>query len=96
MKVAFDVDGTLINSSDEPRYEVIDLLRWFYNMDYTIIAWSGGGLDYTRQWLRRLGLDCFVMHICEKCSMDVDIAVDDAMDSENWGNEHKCKVVIKV
>ena len=95
MRVAFDVDGTLINSQDEPRYEVIDLYRWFERNPKTyLIVWSGSGIDYARQWCRKLGLS--PMAIVEKCSMDVEIAVDDAMEIENWGNNHKCKVVIKV
>jgi len=95
MIVAFDVDGTLINSHDEPRYEVIDLFRWFQdNTTCDVIIWSGGGIDYSKQWARKLGL--YPRNVYEKCSIDVDIAVDDAMDTENWGNDHKCKVVIKV
>jgi phosphoserine phosphatase len=102
MIVAFDVDGTLIDFEDKPRYDIIDLLRWFYlnlhelGTEDKLIIWSGGGIEYTKHWVKKLGLENYISDILEKCSIDVDIAVDDAMDTENWGNEHKCKVVIKV
>jgi hypothetical protein len=92
--VAFDVDLTLINDKDEPKYKVIqDFLRW-QELGCITIIWSGSGVDYATRWAQKLGLH--PTFILEKCSVDVDIAYDDMMDQENWGNAHRCKVVIKV
>ena len=93
MIVAFDIDGTLIDNSDQPRHDVIDLFRWFESPGHTMAIWSGGGKDYARQKARELNLKALIYM---KCSVDVDIAVDDAMETENWGKDHKYKVVIKV
>lgn len=93
LKVAFDVDGTLIDCEDRPRYDVIALFRLFDSLGCLMIIWSGDGIDYAWRWSQKLGLDA---DIFDKCSMDVDIAVDDMMESENWGKDFKAKVVIKV
>ena len=92
MIVAFDVDGTLINYADEPRQEVLDMFKKYQDEGHTMIIWSGGGRDYAAMWARRLGLRALVM---PKCCRDVDVAVDDAMDSENWG-KFKAGKIIKV
>ena len=81
MKIAFDIDGTLINieghpycKPDTPRYEVIELYRIFEDFEYDIYIWSGGGLDYAKRWAERLGLDG---KIVQKGSFVPDIAIDD-------------------
>lgn len=74
MKIAFDVDGCLIDYDDAPRYDVIDLFRWFKNHGWDMYIWSGGGLPYADHWMRRLGLQATVI---EKGSIQVDITVDD-------------------
>ena len=58
-----------------------------------MIIWSGSGLEYAQHWADKLGLKATSL---EKCSINVDIAVDDMMESENWGRDFKAKVVIKV
>lgn len=93
MLVAFDVDSTLINDRDEPRYDVIDLFRWFQSHGHTMIIWSGDGVGYAQRWAEKLGLKALIL---EKCSCNVDIAVDDMMEQENWGRGFKAKLVIKV
>lgn len=93
MKIAFDVDGTLINDHDQPKYDVIELFRWFQAHGHTMIIWSGDGVDYARRWSEKLGLKALIL---EKCSCDVDIAVDDMMESENWGRQFHARLVIKV
>src|SRR3990167_1335077 len=60
LRVAFDVDGTLIDDQDNPRWEVIDLLRALHACVATIGIWSGGGADYARHWKERLNLREFV------------------------------------
>jgi hydroxymethylpyrimidine pyrophosphatase-like HAD family hydrolase len=78
LKVAFDVDGTLIHQvgqkEDTPRYDVIAIFRSFQNLGNDMYVWSGGGIDYARRWAEKLGLDCT---IAEKGSFRADIAFDD-------------------
>lgn len=59
MTVAFDVDGTLIDTKDRPRWEVINMLKAFRPMA-NIIVWSGSGKDYAEMWVRRLFLEEYV------------------------------------
>jgi hydroxymethylpyrimidine pyrophosphatase-like HAD family hydrolase len=94
MRVAFDVDGTLITNNDTPRYEVIKLLFFFAAHNWDIYIWSGGGIDYANHWAEKLGLTnrCWVI---EKGSRPVDIAVDDEIDHADAEGVN-AKVVIKV
>lgn len=75
--VAFDVDGCLIESNDQPRWQVIDLLRAFDAMGWHIIVWSGGGVDYCWMWVRRLGLFSMVDEVIRKGAERVDVCFDD-------------------
>lgn len=72
--VGFDVDGTLIDLLSRPRYDVISAFKFFKSINCKMIIWSGGGLDYARNWARKLGLDATIIN---KGSMKVDIAFDD-------------------
>jgi phosphoserine phosphatase len=80
MKIAFDVDGTLIvrgsysGSRDVPNYSVIDVFRWFLVQGHDMIIWSGGGTEYANAWSEKLGLPA---RIIAKGSENVDIAFDD-------------------
>lgn len=75
---AFDVDGTLIkqsnNGADVPRYEIIEIFRTLQSLGFTMVVWSGGGFDYARNWVDRLGLDAQVL---QKGSFKPDLAFDD-------------------
>lgn len=76
--VAFDVDGTLIDDMDQPRWEVIDLLRAFHALGWRVIVWSGGGDTYAKHWVYRLGLGEFVTYSVAKDKKEgVTLAVDD-------------------
>lgn len=82
MKVAFDVDDTLIklNEAGEnvPRYEVIELFKKFESFGCVMHIWSGSGVDYAARWRDKLGLQAVVV---AKGSFLPDLAVDD-MDVE--------------
>lgn len=81
--VCFDVDGTLITMGMEeptPRYEIIQLLKWFQQA-HKVFVWSGGGIDYAQRWVQKLGLGCEVI---DKGSIVPDIAFDD-MDGARLG-----------
>jgi len=91
MKIAFDVDDTLIipavaledephpyigNYGAVPNYKVIEIYKWFQSQGNEMIVWSGGGIDYARNWGEKLGLQPFEVRVKEK-SEDIDIAFDD-------------------
>lgn len=80
MKIAFDVDDTLIIPSvvtgirDVPNYETIAIFQWFKAQSNDMIIWSGSGIDWAKSWAEKLGLDA---RIIQKGSERVDIAFDD-------------------
>lgn len=83
MKVAFDLDDTLIVPAvatgfkqDTPAWETINIYRWFQFQGNHMIIWSGGGIDYARMWADKLGLRPDEIRLKAK-SDDVDIAFDD-------------------
>lgn len=82
MKIAFDIDDTLWKCvwrprlSQVPDYDLIQVLRWFYNNGDTIYFWSAAGIDYTQTIIDKLGLTEYG-HVIRKGSMQVDIAFDD-------------------
>lgn len=83
MKIAFDVDDTLIIPSvatgldmDTPNYEVIALYKWFQSQGHYMIVWSGSGCDYALMWANKLGLQPDNVWVKRK-SDEVDIAFDD-------------------
>ncbi len=93
--IAFDVDGTLINMKNAPKYWVIELLLWFKEAEWDIIIWSGGGVDYAQMVVRKLGLE-EIVRVVPKGSEKVDIAVDDMADGEYNIDQSLAKVIIKV
>jgi hypothetical protein len=83
MKIAFDVDDTLIIPSvatgldiDTPNYDTIALYRLFQSQGNYMIIWSGSGMDWAARWGEKLGLQPDEIRPKEK-SDDVDIAFDD-------------------
>jgi len=81
MKIAFDVDDTLIIPSvatgydrDTPNYETIALFKWFQAQGHKMIIWSGSGVDWAKTWAEKLGLEA---EIRRKGDIKVDIAFDD-------------------
>jgi hydroxymethylpyrimidine pyrophosphatase-like HAD family hydrolase len=86
---AFDVDGTLINLDDTPRYDVIRLFHALESLGCTMVIWSGGGVDYAMRWRDKLGLNASVIR---KGQIQADLAVDD-FPSDDLENE-KIKSVL--
>ncbi len=82
--VCFDVDGTLIDYHNTPRYDVINILRSFQQLGFYVVVWSGCGEDYARHWNEKLGLKAdktvtkgclsFVPNICFDDESDVFLA----------------------
>lgn len=81
LKIAFDVDDTLIVPSvvtgnrDTPNYETIALYKWFQSQGYEMIIWSGSGMDWAISWGEKLGLAPFTVMV--KGQEKVDICFDD-------------------
>lgn len=82
IKVAFDVDDTLIipsvvtGSIDIPNYETIAIYRWFQAQGCYMIIWSGSGVDWATRWSEKLGLIPNEIRV-KQASDDIDIAFDD-------------------
>lgn len=83
MKIAFDIDDTIIVPSvatgldrDTPNYSNIALFKWFQAQGHSMILWSGSGVDWAKTWGEKLGLTPFEVRIKQK-SEDVDICFDD-------------------
>lgn len=83
MKVAFDVDDTLLVPAvatgfdrDTPNYDTIALYKWFQAQGCHMIIWSGSGVDWAKTWAEKLGLTADEFPMKEKRG-DVDIAFDD-------------------
>lgn len=83
MKIAFDVDDTLIVPSvvtglglDTPNYDIINLYRWFQDQGHYMVIWSGSGIDWATRWAEKLGLK--PNEIRQKgFGADIDICFDD-------------------
>lgn len=82
MKIAFDIDDTLIipsvvtGSVDIPNYETVAIYRWFQAQGNYMILWSGSGVDWATRWGEKLGLEPDEIRI-KQASDDVDICFDD-------------------
>lgn len=78
-----DVDGTLIDYEDKPRYDVINFLRLLKKVGHVkMVCWSGGGYDYAERWVERLGLQDLFEKIDVKAYLDtiprpLDVTIDD-------------------
>ena len=83
LKIAFDVDDTLIIPSvagyakDVPNYETIAIYRWFQAQGHYMIIWSGSGVDWAKTWAEKLGLKAD--EFPRKGAIPVDIAIDDTL-----------------
>jgi hydroxymethylpyrimidine pyrophosphatase-like HAD family hydrolase len=74
MRIAFDVDGTLITLNEypeyggreQPRWEIVEMLKTLHRAGHEIVVWSGGGGDYAELWVRRLFLKPYVKEACGK------------------------------
>lgn len=65
--IAFDVDGTLIDSEGNTNWRITELLRLLSRFKNTkIIVWSGGGQSYAEMIVRKLGLEKYVDSCADK------------------------------
>ena len=87
VKIAFDVDNTLIDQQDKPIFLNIQLLILLSKCkNVKITVWSGGGEDYARHWVQRLGIDRYVAKVQAKDPLlKPDIAFDDQHEFDMGG-----------
>lgn len=84
IKISFDIDDTLWKIDAKhmrqvPDYDLIQVLRWFYNNGDQVYVWSAGGMDYAKTIVDKLGLTDMVTVISKEVVQDnrMDIAFDD-------------------
>lgn len=85
MRIAFDVDNTLIQKDpftgrDIARYSVL-LMLFHMKVFCEIYVWSGSGLDYAKMWVEKLGIEDMVTvidkNITASAHHNIDLTVDD-------------------
>lgn len=91
VKIAFDIDGTLRDNTDNTRDDVVanedirTLLRILDKFKNTeIIVWSGSGELYARQVAAEIHVDQWVDRYASKLDHEAiqpDIAIDDIQDT---------------
>ena len=78
IKIAFDVDGTLIyqvgEKEDTPRYDIVAAFQLFSRLGCDMYVWSGNGTDWAERWAQKLGLTTTIV---VKGSFKPDICFDD-------------------
>lgn len=97
MKIAFDLDDTLIIPAvatdfgvDTPSYSVISIYKWFQAQGCYMIIWSGSGKDRAKTWAKKLGLKANeYLEKTTNLKNEIDIAFDDS-------NIELAKVNVKV
>lgn len=50
-----DVDGTLVDSNDNPRPYIKELFETIKELNLILVVWSGGGREYAEQQILKLG-----------------------------------------
>jgi hydroxymethylpyrimidine pyrophosphatase-like HAD family hydrolase len=91
IKIAFDIDGTIISNTsglgqEKLNIEIYNLMVLLSRMKNTeIIVWSGGGRDYAEQIVNKYGLTSYVSRCYGKYEYDesIDGRVDIAFDDEH-------------
>lgn len=73
--VAFDVDDTLIDHNNLPRYDIVQVFHFFKKCGCEMVIWSQCGEEYARKWAKFLGLDA---RIIPKSSIRPHLTFDDA------------------
>ena len=75
MVIAFDVDGTLFDSNDNSRLEVIHFLGALHKAGHEIWIWSGGGVNYAIHKCRNI--ETPVVFSAKFKTDEVDVCFDD-------------------
>lgn len=101
--VAFDIDGTIrCNCTDScmhPNQRVVNGIEFFAHMkNTTVIAWSGGGKQYTEQIIRELGLDKWIKP--SKCYSKINYVMQHgfptiAIDDQQEFDQSFCSLIVR-
>ncbi len=86
MKIAFDIDGTLLivdhtNGRSVVNESLLNVLRWFHENGDEVYLWSSGGVEYAKEIAGKLNISDLV-EVIEKPDFgqrhpDMDLAFDD-------------------
>ncbi len=79
MKIAFDVQGTLIRSNKDESIVMVEFLKILKKAGHYIIVWSGDDVERTKSIIKQLGIEEFVDFVTSKLNTKdySDVAFDD-------------------
>ncbi len=92
MKIAFDVQGTLIRSNKEETTTMVEFLKILKKAGHYIIVWSGDEVERTELLIKNLGIQEFVDLITSKLNPK-DIS-DIAFDDNEFAFSRKCTIKV--
>lgn len=75
IKIAYDIDGTVIDYEGNPREDIIAILKMLQSLGCQTICWSMGGPEYTQNIVDYLGLKDIT--VLKKGAIEVDLTFDD-------------------
>lgn len=87
INVAFDIDDTIWmvrpkHCDQVPDFRLISVLLWFVENGDNVFVWSGGGVEYAKTIVNKLGLDDYVTVIAKpplgENDPKIDLSFDDS------------------
>jgi len=99
-RVAFDIDDSLWkidrkHARQVPDYDLIGVLRWFFNNGDEVFVWSAGGVDYAQTIVDKLGLTDMVKVIPKGKFGNKQLDIDLTFDDDKFEQIGKVNVVIR-
>lgn len=80
MKIAFDVNGTLLRASREETEVMVGFLKILKNAGHFIIVWSSEEVEKTELILEELKINEYVDKVIDKLHIDTNFLPDIAFD----------------
>lgn len=94
MKIAFDVNGTLLRNNEDETKTMVGFLKILKKAGHFIIIWSGDDVEEIIKVIRKLEIEDYVDKVMSKLNFDKDFIPDISID-DNPG-AFASKIVIKV
>lgn len=94
MKIAFDINGTLLRSNPDETKTMVNLLKILKNAGHFIIVWSGEDIEEIIKTVKELKIDGYIDHVMSKLNFDKEFTPEISFD-DNPG-AFATKAVIKV